>query len=127
MEMVIWVTREFMRWILHDGGLNVTLPVKISTAGGHFMFDDDQQTPNDLIAVFEFPNPEGGGDKKKILQFEVRHWITNREGIKSDNPATDNSYMVSSENTVGNLFYGSKGYMTKNVNEWQTLSWQGKI
>ncbi len=27
--------------------------------------------------------------------------------------------MVSSENTVGNLFYGSKGYMTKNVNEWQ--------
>ncbi len=50
------------------------------------MFDDDQQTPNDLMAVFEFPNPDGGGDKKKILQFEVRHWITNREGIKSDNP-----------------------------------------
>ena len=29
--------------------------------------------------------------------------------------------MVSSENSVGNLFYGSKGYMTKNVNEWQTF------
>jgi len=25
----------------------------------HFMFDDDQNTPNDLIAVFEFPNPDG--------------------------------------------------------------------
>jgi predicted dehydrogenase len=107
---------DIARW-----GLNVTLPVKISTMGGHFMFNDDQQTPNDLIAVFEFPNSEGGGDKKKILQFEVRHWITNREAIKSDNPGSDNTYMVSSENTVGNLFYGSKGYMTKNVNEWQTF------
>jgi hypothetical protein len=29
--------------------------------------------------------------------------------------------MVSSSNTVGNLFYGSKGYMTKNVSEWQTF------
>jgi predicted dehydrogenase len=107
---------DIARW-----GLGVTLPVKISTAGGHFMFDDDQQTPNDLIAVFEFPNPKGGGDKKKIIQFEVRHWITNREGINSENPRADNTYMVSSDNTVGNLFYGSKGYMTKNVNEWQTF------
>jgi predicted dehydrogenase len=106
---------DIARW-----GLNVTLPTKITTAGGHFMFDDDQQTPNDLLTVFEFPNPSGGGDKKKILQFEVRHWITNREGIKSDTQQATNAYMVSSENTVGNLFYGSKGYMTKNVNEWQT-------
>lgn len=108
---------DIARW-----GLGVTLPVKISTAGGHFMFDDDQQTPNDLIAIFEFPNPQGGGDKKKILQFEVRHWITNREGVNSENmQATGNTYMVSADNTVGNLFYGSKGYMTKNVNEWQTF------
>ncbi|HOO99413.1 MAG TPA: Gfo/Idh/MocA family oxidoreductase [Bacteroidales bacterium] len=104
---------DVARW-----GLNVTLPVKISAIGGHLMFDDDQNTPNTLMAVFEFPNPAGGGDKKKILQFEVRHWITNREGIKSDNPGKD-EYMVSSDNVIGNLFYGSKGFMTKNVNEWQ--------
>ncbi len=107
---------DIARW-----GLGVTLPVKISAIGGHFMFDDDQQTPNDLVAVFEFLNPAGGGDKKKILQFEVRHWITNREGVISENPTTDNSYMISSDNTVGNLFYGSKGFMTKNVNEWQAF------
>ncbi len=106
---------DVARW-----GLGVTLPVKISAVGGHFMFDDDQQTPNDLIAVFEFPNPEGGGDKKKILQFEVRHWITNREGVKSENPSGD-AYMVSADNTVGNLFFGSKGFMTKNVNEWEVF------
>ena len=104
---------DIARW-----GLNVTLPEKISAVGGHFMFDDDQNTPNTLIAVFEFPNPSGGGDKKKIIQFEVRHWITNREGIKSENPKAD-AYMVSADNVIGNLFFGSKGYMTKNVNEWQ--------
>jgi predicted dehydrogenase len=106
---------DIARW-----GLGVTLPTRITAVGGHFMFDDDQQTPNDLMTVFEFPNPEGLGDKKKILQFEVRHWITNREGISGENPKQDNAYMVSSDNTVGNLFYGSEGFMSKNVNEWQT-------
>ena len=107
---------DIARW-----GLGVTLPIKINAVGGHFMFDDDQQTPNDLIAVFEFPNPTGGGDKKKILQFEVRHWITNREGVNSESPGAGSNYMISADNTVGNLFYGSKGYMTKNVNEWQAF------
>jgi hypothetical protein len=113
---------DIARW-----GLGVTLPTKISSVGGHFMFDDDQQTPNDLITLFEFPNPAGAGDKKRILQFEVRHWITNREGIVSDNPQTENSYMVSSENTIGNLFYGSKGYLTKNVNEWQAFIGRDRV
>ena len=84
------------------------------------MFDDDQQTPNSLIAVFEFPNPQGGGDKKKILEFEVRHWYTNRE-LDLAPEKTSNTYMTSAANTVGNLFYGSKGYMAKNVNEWRTF------
>lgn len=29
--------------------------------------------------------------------------------------------MVSSDNEVGNLFFGSKGYMTKNLNQWQAF------
>jgi predicted dehydrogenase len=102
-------------------GLGVNLPTKISAVGGHFMFNDDQQTPNDLMTVFEFPNPEGGGDKKKILQFEVRHWISNPEGIIGDTKEQGNNYMTSSDNIIGNLFYGSKGYLTKNVNEWQSF------
>ena len=51
---------DIARW-----GLGVKLPTKISAVGGHFMFDDDQETPNDLMTVFEFPNPDGGSDKKK--------------------------------------------------------------
>jgi predicted dehydrogenase len=84
---------DLARW-----GLGVKVPTKISSMGGHFMFDDDQQTPNTQISTFEFN--EGG--KKRLLVFEVRHWISNHEaGIGGGKPG----------NTVGNLFYGSKGYM----------------
>jgi hypothetical protein len=84
------------------------------------MFDDDQETPNDLITVFEFPNSEGGGDKKKILQFEVRHWVTNRELANQDTSVPGNDYMTSSANEIGNLFYGSEGFMSKTVQNWKT-------
>ncbi len=108
---------DVARW-----GLGVTLPTRITATGGHFMFKDDQQTPNMLMAVFEFENPAGGADKKKILQFEVRGWITNREaGIGEGKGDSASGYMVSDRNTVGNLFFGSKGYMAKDVNAWKTL------
>jgi predicted dehydrogenase len=85
---------DMARW-----GLGVKYPTKISAIGGHFMFDDDQETPNTLSASFEFD--EGG--KKKMITFEVRHWITNHEGgIDEPRPG----------NTVGVIFYGSKGYLT---------------
>jgi predicted dehydrogenase len=84
---------DICRW-----GLGVTYPTKVSAMGGHFMFDDDQETPNTLVVTYEFD----GAGKKKLLVFEVRHWISNHEaGIGGDKPG----------NTVGNIFYGSKGYM----------------
>ena len=79
-------------------GLGVKYPTKVSAIGGHFMFDDDQETPNTLNATFEFD--EAG--KKKMITFEVRHWISNHEaGIEEPKPG----------NTVGVTFYGSKGYL----------------
>jgi len=110
---------DVARW-----GLGVTLPTKVSAIGGHFMFDDDQNTPNTLMALYEFPNKEGGDDKKKILQFEVRHWICNNEGDLSpgfNEVDEQGGYMRSNVNVIGNLFYGSEGYMRKTVNEWQTF------
>jgi predicted dehydrogenase len=108
---------DIARWML-----GVNLPTKVCAMGGHFMFDDDQTTPNTLMATFEFANETSGGDKKKILQFEVRHWITNREVQMWQKPAKDSptGYMTSLGNTVGNLVYGSKGYMAKTVKEWNT-------
>ena len=90
--------------------LGVTFPTKVVSMGGHFMFDDDQETANSQIAVFEFPNPKAGGDKKRILQFEVRHWITNYEGGCGEPPRNNN----------GNIFYGSEGYMVMSGGQWKT-------
>ena len=116
---------DVARW-----GLGVKLPTKVHASGGHFMFDDDQQTPNALMATFEFPNPNGAAEKKKILQFEVRGWITNtedpfwmpkrRDASPSAAGIGDGGYMGTAGNVVGNLFFGSKGYMVKNVDEWRT-------
>ena len=86
---------DVARW-----GLGVQHPTLVSAMGGHFMFDDDQETPNTLNCQFEFT--EGG--RRKLLVFDLRHWMSNNEaGIGKHGP--------DDPNTVGNLFYGSKGYM----------------
>ncbi|HXA06400.1 MAG TPA: Gfo/Idh/MocA family oxidoreductase [Bryobacteraceae bacterium] len=101
---------DVARW-----GLGVKYPTRVSAMGGHFMFDDDQQTPNTMVANFEFD--EGG--KKKMLVFEVRHWMSNHEaGIGEGGKKKDS-------NTVGNTFYGSKGYLAID-GYGQYKTWLGK-
>ncbi|MEM7232581.1 MAG: Gfo/Idh/MocA family oxidoreductase [Planctomycetota bacterium] len=75
---------DLARW-----GLGVGLPKRVNGSGGHFLFEDDQETPNVLVSTFEYP------DEKKFLSFEVRPWMTNDEGGAQ----------------VGVIFYGSEGYM----------------
>jgi predicted dehydrogenase len=96
---------DVARW-----GLGVKFPNRISAIGAHVMFDDDQQTPNVLNVAYEFNMPDG---KKRLLEFEVRHWMTNREAdIKGP------------QKTVGNAFYGSKGYMAMVYDGYK--SWMGE-
>src|SRR6266700_2335844 len=85
---------DVARW-----GLGVKYPVKVSAMGGHFMFDDDRETPNTLTASFEFDD----NGKRKMMVAEVRHWISNHEaGLGEGGRAP---------NTVGAVIYGSKGYL----------------
>ncbi len=94
---------DISRW-----GLGVTLPTKVTAIGGHFMFDDDQTTPNTLIASYEFDK----GGKKAIMVTEVRHWISNNEAGISDAPELKmGAGGGRGGNTIGNIFYGSKGYL----------------
>ena len=98
---------DVARW-----GLGVKYPVKVSAIGGHFMFDDDQETPNTLNCAFEF-NENG---KRKMMEFEVRHWMTNGEASVHDQrrapgDADDPPAAPRPLNSIGNLFYGSKGYL----------------
>ena len=103
---------DIARW-----GLGVKFPTRVSGMGGHFMFDDDQQTPNTLSSMFEFE--EGG--KKKFLVFEVRHWMSNHEAGIGERPAGKKK----DSNTVGNIFYGSKGYLAID-GYGQYKTWLGK-
>lgn len=84
---------DVCRW-----GLGVKYPTKVSAIGGHFMFDDDQETPNTITATYEFND----GGRKRMMVFEVRHWITNKEA----------GLGASDSNCVGSTFYGSKGYLS---------------
>ena len=86
---------DLARW-----GLGVGLPRKVQCMGGHFLFEDDQETPNVQIASFEYP------DQKKLLTFEVRHWATNSEG----------------DGQIGAFIYGSEGYVEiSKYNAYQTF------
>lgn len=105
---------DMARW-----GMGVGFPNRVSAIGGHFMFDDDQETPNDLNCAFEFDLPDG---KRKMITFEVRHWITNHEaGIGTPELGTPERKaapgqpklgpLAGGHNTVGDIFYGSNGYL----------------
>ncbi|HEX4748284.1 MAG TPA: Gfo/Idh/MocA family oxidoreductase [Bryobacteraceae bacterium] len=117
---------DLARW-----GLGVTLPTKVTAIGGHFMFDDDQQTPNMITVAYEFDGPN---QKKKMMTFEVRGWMTNHEaeigtkafsgggvpdaGLKPavyiqepPKPKRTTGIASGKPGTIGNLYYGSKGYL----------------
>jgi len=104
---------DIARW-----GLGVRYPVKVAAIGGHFMFDDDQETPNTLNCSFEF-NENG---KRKMMVFEVRHWMSNHEAGIGEKAGRNGK---KDPNTIGNLFYGSKGYMAiDGYSNYET--WMGK-
>jgi predicted dehydrogenase len=127
---------DIARW-----GLGVKYPTKVSAIGGHFMFDDDQETPNTLNCAYEFN--EGG--KKRMMEIEVRHWMTNHEAeiglmAKSSIPAAGLAVdakpapgapkdpamgpVNGKPGTIGNIFYGPKGYLA--IQEYETYkTWLG--
>jgi predicted dehydrogenase len=122
---------DVARW-----GLGVGFPIKATAMGGHFMFDDDQQTPNNLSCAFEFD----GVGKRKMIEFEVRNWTTNHEagigtpGFGGDpipgfiGPPGHEEKLSMAGNTVGDIFYGSKGFMAvTNEEDYQSYrTWLGR-
>jgi predicted dehydrogenase len=79
---------DVARW-----GLGVELPTSVSSTGGKYVFQDDQETPNTQIATFDY------GDKE--LMFEVRGLPTGSEG----------NLPIKGKNSISNLFYGADGWM----------------
>lgn len=80
---------DIARW-----GLNKSEPPKaVYSCGNKYIDDDDRETPNTQIAIFDYGDCE--------LTFEVRGLITGPESEMS----------LRGGNYIGDLFYGSKGYM----------------
>lgn len=75
-------------------------PVRIKSSGGYYKYTDcSQETPNTQSSVLEYADG-------KILQFETRGLDTNGEG----------KFGVK----IGNIFYGTEGYMEVNGSKWST-------
>ena len=102
------------RWALGDP----EWPKSAFASGGKYVYDDDQETPNTLLASYDY----GGRE----IVFEVRGILTGgegtpvrrgggrggRAGTPAGPPAAGNANPASTPNnvTIGNLFYGSEGW-----------------
>src|ERR1700730_13184072 len=81
---------DIARWGLNKS----TLPEVVVSDGGKFVYADDQETPNTQLATFKYDDSE--------LVFEVRGIMTGGES----------SIAYDGSNFIGNLFYGSDGWMS---------------
>jgi predicted dehydrogenase len=70
---------DICRW-----GLQADYPIRVTSSGGRYRFDDEQETPDTHLAVFEFP------DEKQIS------W----QGLSCNRHETDRGFVS---------FYGEKG------------------
>jgi len=73
-------------------------PLKAHSMGGRYTYRDQGQTPNTLVSTFQYAD-------RKMLVFEVRGRQTNKDW----------------DTTIGNIFYGSKGYMAIRNNGYETV------
>src|SRR5580704_6634101 len=74
-------------------GLNRDLPNGAVSTGGKYVYQDDQETPNNQIATFDY------GDAELVLE------------VRGLNTGGDAGIPASGPNFIGVTFFGSKGFM----------------
>ena len=87
---------DVARW-----GLGVDAPLTVTSGGGKFVFDDDQEVPDTQIVTYEFPNA--------ALVWEHRMW--------SKHPAEGSGF--------GIAFYGDKGTLIVDEKGWHVSDLDG--
>jgi predicted dehydrogenase len=81
---------DVARW-----GLGVDAPVRVTSGGGKYVFDDDQEVPDTQVATWEFPGC--------AIEWEHRMWSTH--GLEGSG--------------FGIAFYGDKGTVILDENKWR--------
>lgn len=99
---------DVARWGLGLDGL----PGNAHSAGGHYVYDDDQETPNTQHAVFDYG--------RRMLQFEVRGLMTGGECRLLEDSG-------GGAHTIGVLFFGSDGYLTVSNRGYQTYLGEKRV
>jgi len=94
---------DICRWGLGD----VEWPKSVVSTGGKYVYTDDQETPNTQLASFDYSDRE--------IVFEVRGLLTGGEGGLERRGG----------NFVGNLFYGSDGWMAVDSAGFQIYKGEG--
>jgi predicted dehydrogenase len=108
-------------------------PKSVIATGGKFAYDDDQETPNTLLAAFDF----GGRE----LVFEVRGLLTNAEGAavqRTPRPSAAGAVAPPSGTVsnalkytrplnvqIGDLFYGTEGWAAVGDGGFQAFKGEG--
>jgi predicted dehydrogenase len=90
---------DLARW-----GLGVDFPVKVTSAGGRYRYQDDWETPDTQVITIEFPNNT------------CMTW----EGLSCNSKPIEGS-------TVGVLFSGETGSLQINNNDYYVYDIQGKL
>ena len=91
---------DIARWSLNKH----THPVTVSSDGDYYVFDSDQETPNVISATCKY-------DDGKVIRFEINNLFSPR--FFSDS--------TSAGIPVGDIFYGSEGWMELGPGEFRTF------
>lgn len=86
---------DVARW-----GLGVDAPSHVASAGGKFVFDDDQEVPDTQIVTWEFP-------EKCVIQWEHRMW--------SKHPTEGSGFGIAWYGDKGTLLITDKGWKIEDL------------
>jgi predicted dehydrogenase len=86
---------DVARW-----GLGVDGPTQVTSGGGKFVFDDDQEVPDTQIVTWEFP-------EKCVIQWEHRMW--------SKHPTEGSGFGIAWYGDKGTMLIGDKGWRIEDL------------
>ena len=90
--------------------LGLDAPTRVTSSGGKYVFDDDQQTPDTQIATFDFPTGPGGATGCTLV-WEHRVWEKKGQGPEGQ--------------SYGIAIHGDKGTMLFDGDSWQVRGGDG--
>ncbi|MBC7852288.1 MAG: gfo/Idh/MocA family oxidoreductase, partial [Pirellulaceae bacterium] len=88
---------DVARW-----GLGVEYPTRVTSGGGKYRWDDDQETLDTHLATFDFPGEADGKMPGKSILWEGLSW--------SDYGPGDSTFGVSFHGEKGSMVMGDNGY-----------------